>query len=667
MKANIVGRVGNTRLANNQALLPLFEAIVNAIHATNDVDSNESLAIEIKLIREWTQRTITESGYLNAIESFEITDNGIGFTEANYESFQTADSRYRAAIGGKGVGRFLWLVAFESVEIDSIFSDEAGRWMHRVFRFRATAEGVEEHSLVATEERQRKTVVRLLRIKEKYQKALPKLPVVIANRIVEHCLQYFLLGTHCSISVVDSQTNEKTDLSTLFSEEVETRGSARDVQVANRNLKLHNLKVRPTYGEGHRLYFCADKRVVRSERLEGKIPNLDGSMKDDSGKSFVYSGYVSGDFLDESVNTERTDFVLPEDEDVLGDPTWKDLITNIACEAKNFLEPYTAPIKEGKEARIQNFVRTKAPTFRPLVKHRPHILDEIPANISDDKLEIELFKLNQGYERSLKEKGELLVASLIQADGNVTANTYDSFLEEWNESGIAKLATHVAYRKATLKILRASLGLNKEAKYSLEEAIHRLIFPLKKTSDDVPADQMNLWIIDERLAYHFYLASDIPFKSLQKDVLDLESKDRSDIVIFNQASAFVEEEAPFDSVVIVEFKRPVRDDYTDDENPITQVYRYVKQIRDGRAKDRHGRPINVKNDIPFYAYIIADITSTLRDQAQFSGFQPNHDGNGYFTFNPQLRVYVELISFDNLVSNAERRNQYFFNQLNLPS
>src|SRR6185437_4802167 len=188
-------------------------------------------------------------------------------------------------------------------------------------------------------------------------------------------------------------------------------------------------------------------------------------------------------------------------------------------------------------------------TFRPLVKHRPQVLDAIPANISDDKLEIELFRLNQDYERSLKEKGELLVASLIQADGNVTANTYDAFLEERNESGIAKLANHVAYRKATLKLLRASLGLNKDAKYSLEEAIHRLIFPLRKTSDDVPADQMNLWIIDEKLAYHFYLASDIPFKDLRKEVLDIESKDRSDIVIFNQASAFVEEDAPFSSVV----------------------------------------------------------------------------------------------------------------------
>jgi len=120
-------------------------------------------------------------------------------------------------------------------------------------------------------------------------------------------------------------------------------------------------------------------------------------------------------------------------------------------------------------------------------------------------------------------------------------------------------------------------------------------------------------------------------------------------------------------VVIVEFKRPARDDYSDEENPINQVYRYIKLIRDGKAFDRRGRPINVSPQIPFYAYIIADITPTLRDQAAFSGFQPNHDNTGFFTFNPQLRAYVEMMSFDNLVLNAERRNQYFFDQLNLPT
>ena len=39
-----------------------------------------------------------------------------------------------------------------------------------------------------------------------------------------------------------------------------------------------------------------------------------------------------------------------------------------------------------------------------------------------------------------------------------------------------------------------------------------LIFPLKKTNEDVRIENMNLWIIDEKLAYHYFVASDKPLK-----------------------------------------------------------------------------------------------------------------------------------------------------------
>ena len=53
------------------------------------------------------------------IEAFIVTDTGVGFTDTNYDSFQTVDSPYKAAHGGKGLGRFLWLKAFLRVEIES--------------------------------------------------------------------------------------------------------------------------------------------------------------------------------------------------------------------------------------------------------------------------------------------------------------------------------------------------------------------------------------------------------------------------------------------------------------------------------------------------------------------------------------------------------------------
>jgi len=127
----------------------------------------------------------------------------------------------------------------------------------------------------------------------------------------------------------------------------------------------------------------------------------------------------------------------------------------------------------------------------------------------------------------------------------------------------------------------------------------------------------------------------------------------------------VNQGAPFSSVVLVEFKRPARDDYNDDENPISQIYKYVGQIKSGKAVDRGGRPISVPPQMPFYAYIIADITDSLRFQAQTANLHSSPDGLGYFGYNNQIGVYVEIISFDKLVSDAERRNAYFFHQLGL--
>ncbi len=38
-----------------------------------------------------------------------------------------------------------------------------------------------------------------------------------------------------------------------------------------------------------------------------------------------------------------------------------------------------------------------------------------------------------------------------------------------------------------------------------------MIYPQRKTSDDISEEAHNLWLIDERLSYCSYIASDIPF------------------------------------------------------------------------------------------------------------------------------------------------------------
>jgi hypothetical protein len=87
-----------------------------------------------------------------------------------------------------------------------------------------------------------------------------------------------------------------------------------------------------------------------------------------------------------------------------------------------------------------------------------------------------------------------------------------------------------------------------------------------------------------------YLSSDLllsQVKSLQSDSLS-----RSELLNFNGPIAVVEDEAPHDSgVVIFELKKPMRNDYGPNEDPIAQVLGYVQEIKKGETLDRNGRPV----------------------------------------------------------------------------
>jgi hypothetical protein len=95
------------------------------------------------------------------------------------------------------------------------------------------------------------------------------------------------------------------------------------------------------------------------------------------------------------------------------------------------------------------------------------------------------------------------------------------------------------------------------------------------------------------------------------DEIESDSESRPDILIFNRPLAFSDEVEPLQSVVVIEFKKPDRTDYRD-ENPITQAYRMIREIRNSKMKDKDGRYIRPANaNIPAYCYIICDQWSRL--------------------------------------------------------
>ncbi|MEQ8637958.1 ATP-binding protein [Gimesia maris] len=671
MKTDVRGKVSNVKLGRTRCLQPLFEAIMNSIHAVQEAKPKGG-RINVEVIRNTAQKELFEGNTTNfPVSGFVVRDNGIGFTEKHFESFDTADTTEKITRGGKGVGRFLWLKAFERAEIQSVFRSN-GHLQKRAFTFCLSKNGIDPPNpdAISTEDSEPTTEVKLCGFHRDYQRHCPKTAITIAHRIIEHFLELFILKK-CPNIVLNDELEETTlDLNRLFESEMKLETKSQRFSIRGMKFQLNHVRLAAPHAQQHTLSFCAHGRSVRTDFLVKLAPYLDPSIPDhETGQHFNYAGYVSGNFLDENVMSERTQFDISEERSALEFPDelgWPDLIDVTLPKIQKFLNPHILPLGEAKMEHIRQYISEKAPQYRHLLGKCKKAIEKIPSNLTDEKLDLELYKIDQQHDLELKNRYDKLLAA---GDSKTLTHEkqkqrFEDFLEDWNEAGMAKLARHVAHRKATLTFLEQRLALQDDGNYAREEAVHEVIFPLKTTSDEVKPDQMNLWILDEKLAFHFYLASDKPLNQM-KNVLEVDSLERPDLAIFGHPFAFADSSPAYGSVVLVEFKRPLRDDYNEkkDKNPIQQVYNYVELIKSGKAKDRNGRPIKVLQGTPFYGYIVCDMMSKLEEQAKYAQLTKTPDGMGYFGYNAQVGVYVEIISFDKVVADAKKRNAVFFEKL----
>jgi hypothetical protein len=666
MQIDFEGRLRNTNLPISKPLLPLFDAIINSIDAIEESGFSDESTINVIIEREQNQQVLIGDDR-SPIEGFIIEDNGIGFTKENYNSFDTADSRLKRAKGAKGIGRFLWAKAFENVRIVSTFY-ENGKWYERRLDFGLTHKGIGNHELRETASIARKTRVLLQRFRPEYQESCPTNANIISHKVIDHCLTFFISGIAPRIIINDG--TDIVDLNDLFRRRIYSKAQTDRFRIKNYDFDITNLKLYSATETRHLIHFCAHKRGVFEENLSASIADLRQKLKDEEEKSFVVSSFVSGQFLDERVNLERTDFdfVIDEEDSSLfpNEITRNDLKSGAIEKVKTFLKPYLDSVSQDKIQQIQRFIQTQGPQYRPVLKHKPEYLSDIPPGLPDEKLDIELHRLKARIETELKEEGAQILNKKVAdiKDFKKYQKDYEEFLEKINDFGKSNLAQYIVHRKLILDLFSHHLGITETGKYSREETIHQIIFPLKSTSDDIDYEQQNLWIIDEKLSYHSYLASDLPLKRIKP--ADIEGTERPDLIVFNTPFAFVGESPPFSSIVIIEFKRPARDEYSEDDNPITQIYDYVRKIRQGSITDKKGRPISITESTPFYCYVVCDLTKKIREQAENHAFISTPDSLGFFHYNTNLMAYTEVISYDKLLSDSIKRNRILFDKLCLP-
>ena len=375
MDIDLKGRVNiNTSLPYSRCLLPLMEAIVNSLHAIDEA-GEKCGRIDIFIERDTTQKALPgeEQAVTHPVAGFRVQDNGIGFNDLNYKSFNTSDTMYKQVRGGKGVGRLMWLKAFDKAEIDSVYKCDR-RTMRRRFIFSLPDNGVGDLVTVEAKGSKQLTVVRLVDFKSEYRHHCPKATAIIARQIIEHCLEWLIQRGCPSIWLNDKHEDTSIDLNRLFKKEMQLDSSMKKFQVKGQKFQIRHLRLVAGLEPEHQLTFTAHNRSVKSEALPKLIPNLEGALSEpDNGKRFVYSGYVSGKFLDDRVISERTKFDIsdkPADLQFGDELAWSEIVSAAASEAESFLLPYTTPVNEAKWNRIREYVQTEAPQYRHLLRHQ---------------------------------------------------------------------------------------------------------------------------------------------------------------------------------------------------------------------------------------------------------------------------------------------------------
>ena len=444
-------------------------------------------------------------------------------------------------------------------------------------------------------------------------------------------------------------------------------------QIKDKTFELLHIKLRASAASEHAIAYCADNRLVSHDKLAGKIPGLHGRLSDDKGE-FIYMCYVSSEVLDECARPERTGFDIPNDLGELFADTelsWNDIKSEVCAKACEHLTAYLEDVRQKGKERVQKFVSTRAPRYRPIVPRIPEEALYVDPEISDKDLDLTLHRHLADLESELLAKGhDLMVPKDNEAPDDYQCRL-EAYLSDAEDIKKSDLANYVSHRKVILDLLEVAIQRTSSGNYSREDVIHSLIMPMRKDSREVPFDSCNLWLVDERLAFHDYLASDKPLSSMP--ITGSSQTKEPDIVVLNvfDNPVLVAEGSslPLASIVVIEIKRPMRNDARpgEDDDPVEQALGYLDRIRKGSVTTSTGRPIPQSEDIPGFCYVVCDITPTIAQRCRVHGMTKTSDGMGYFNYNAPMKAYIEVVSFDRLVNAAKERNRAFFDKLGLPT
>lgn len=663
-----IDRIVKDIKSRSNSLTPIIEAVCNSIDAIGFSRTDGSIDIIVK--RDGQQKLELADNRASAdIIAIDIIDNGDGFTDKNRDSFDTYLSGLKVNQGGKGFGRFMYLKYFNHVSVESVYF-ENGKYRQRNFTFGHKNEIIENEKIEDTSSVHSGTILHLSSIKSR---DLDKGIDVIARKLVERLLVFFVTGGAYTPKITIKDEDNPEDFIVLndyigVKSDIQQVGNDKEFSIKGRNRNWDFcVKVYKIYYSAitNKICLTANMREVSDGALHNYIPEFKETMfeitEKSTQKNYTIKAYVQGKYLDENVTTERDGFNFGKDTDTIFDLSEQDIMKEVSRVVKDLFQVDIEKRFLEKKAKVEHYVYSTAPWNKTLLADVD--MESIPVNISDFDLEMRFQKLK--FE---KEQNARIALKDLQEKQKEESDDADSLESEVNEimksvteTSKNDLTHYVCQRKRIIEMfddLRKRLETGKSHK---ESELHNLIFPMISNDRQTEYENHNLWILDERFNFTQYIASD-------KVISKTEHKE-PDIAIFYESGLFYRngENEITSPIAIVEFKRPKRKNYPDDENPINQALRYAKKILEGKYEMPDGiEEVVVNRQVtPVYIYIVCDIVPKIEEFADFAKLSITPDKQGYIGYNDKYNAYIEIKSFKKLIDDAKMRNQIFFNKIGL--
>lgn len=663
---NIRRAVENIR-ANTTVYTPVVELIVNAIQAI-DESGRKGERVSVLALRN---PQIELDGGLPDIVGFEIKDNGIGFTEEHRDSFDTLYTDRRITEGGKGFGRFTCLKYFQDVHFESVYR-EGSEFKNRSFSMGRDYDIIVREEVTESDGQETGTAVRLDGLKKgwKFEKKL----ATIARNLVERLLPYFIAQKYECPEIVLSEHDGTSEISLNAFVTNEVSAFIREIPVNSNTFTFKTSETEEQFlvrifklysprNHKSRISLVAHKREFSGSILNRYIPEFEGEFYDtpsDSdpnlGQNYIIKAYVFGGYLDRNVSLERGGFEFSMDNDLFFGIAQSDIekqASVIACDA------VVSKIKlrqEKKRERVQSYVDEEAPWHKNILSKVD--LSEMPYNATDEQIEIYLQKEKFLEEIATKKDVEELLSesNLEDVKGSVV-----EIVNKISGSSKNDLIHYIALRRTIIDIFKRSLEVDESGSYLSEGVVHDIIFPRRSDTERTSFADHNLWILDERLNFTNYVSSDVP--------LDGPNSERPDLIVYNKRVLFRGDNEASNPITIFEFKKPQRDDFVNPsshEDPVQQVIRYVNDIQDGKYMTPEGRNILVTENTPFYGFVVCDLTPKVSKWLEREkNFKPMPDRLGWFQWIGNINLYIEVVSWDKVLKDAQMRNRIFFETLGI--